>query len=199
MGHPNKILILFAHPAMHKSRVNSKILKAICSIEGVTVNNLYERYPDFHIDVKREQKLLLEHDIIIWQHPFYWYSAPSIIKEWIDLVLEHGFAYGRKGKALVGKRIFNAISTGGTAKAYSESGFTMHHFMAPFMQTSQLCGMTYLPPYVIHGTHLLNEEQISEQVNIYKSALMLLLEAEYTDKELLSMNYMNDITKLNTK
>ena len=62
-------------------------------VEGVTVNNLYEKYPDFFIDVPEEQRLLLENDIIIWHHPFYWYSAPAILKEWMDLVLQHGFAY----------------------------------------------------------------------------------------------------------
>lgn len=28
------------------------------------------------------------------QHPFYWYSTPALLKEWQDLVLEHGWAYG---------------------------------------------------------------------------------------------------------
>ena len=80
----NKILVLFAHPALQKSRVNSVMLDAIHGLEGVTIHNLYEEYPDFHIDIKKEQQLLLDHDIIILHHPFYWYSAPAIVKEWID-------------------------------------------------------------------------------------------------------------------
>ena len=99
-----RILVLFAHPVQHKSRVNKELVSAIQGIEGITFHNLYEDYPDFHIDVKREQELLLSHDIFVWQHPFYWYSAPAMLKEWIDLVLEHGFAYGRTGKALEGKQ-----------------------------------------------------------------------------------------------
>ena len=54
---------------------------------------------------KREQELLLQHKIIVWQHPFYWYSSPALLKEWIDLVLEHGWAYGRKGDMLKGKKV----------------------------------------------------------------------------------------------
>ena len=61
---------------------------------------LYAAYPDFMIDVKREQQLLLDHDIIVLQHPFYWYSSPAIIKEWLDLVLENGWAYGTGGSNL---------------------------------------------------------------------------------------------------
>ena len=196
MGHLNKILVLFAHPALHKSRINNKILKSLHGIEGLTVNNLYERYPDFHIDVKREQKLLLEHDIIVWQHPFYWYSAPAIVKEWMDLVLEHGFAYGSMGKALLGKKIFNSISTGGTVHAYAESGFTIHQFLTPYIQTARLCQMKYLPPYVIHGTHLLDTQQIDIEVERYKNILNLLLDTDYSDQELASLNYLNDLINL---
>ena len=55
---------------------------------------MYEKYPDFNIDVDYEKKLLEKNQIIIWQHPFYWYSAPPLLKQWIDLVLEFGWAYG---------------------------------------------------------------------------------------------------------
>ncbi len=65
------------------------------------------------INVKREQALLSEHDIIVFQHPFYWYSCPAIMKEWMDLVLEYGYAYGPEAHALNGKQWLSAITTGG--------------------------------------------------------------------------------------
>jgi len=46
----------------------------------VTIHDLYETYPNFHIQVKFEQDLLLAHDIIVFHHPFYWYSSPAILK-----------------------------------------------------------------------------------------------------------------------
>jgi len=92
-----KILILFAHPAMQKSRVNKRLIEPLSNVEGVTFHDLYDSYPDLYIDVEREKSLLLENDIIIFHHPFYWYSSPAIIKEWQDLVLEFGFAYGPGG------------------------------------------------------------------------------------------------------
>jgi len=76
----------------------------------------------FFINVKREQQLLEDHDIIVWHLPLYWYSSTAILKEWLDLVLEHGFAYGKKGTALHGEKVFNAITTGGSADVYSETG-----------------------------------------------------------------------------
>jgi glutathione-regulated potassium-efflux system ancillary protein KefG len=36
-----------------------------------------EKYPDFDIDVEKEQMLLVQHQYVIWQHPFFWYSGPS--------------------------------------------------------------------------------------------------------------------------
>ena len=91
-----KVLILFAHPALEKSRVNKRLILAAGNIDNITLNDLYEEYPDFDIDIKREQQLLIEHDLIILQHPFYWYSTPALLKQWEDLVLEHGWAYGSK-------------------------------------------------------------------------------------------------------
>src|SRR4051794_28113090 len=98
-----KVLVLFAHPALERSRVNRALLRAVTECPGVTFRDLYEEYRDLHIDVRREQALLLAHDAYLFQHPFYWYSTPAILKEWQDLVLEHNWAYGKEGKHLVGK------------------------------------------------------------------------------------------------
>jgi len=54
----NKILILFAHPRFEKSKTNCALLKKIGRLEGVTLNDLYEQYPDFNIDIDREKELL---------------------------------------------------------------------------------------------------------------------------------------------
>ncbi|MDG6243755.1 MAG: NAD(P)H-dependent oxidoreductase [Methanolobus sp.] len=84
----NRILINFAHPARTRSKINSALLAAVEDIENVTINDLYANYPDFRIDVKREQSLCEDHNVIIYQQPLYWYSPSSIIKEWLDLNLD---------------------------------------------------------------------------------------------------------------
>ena len=66
-----RISILVFHPLLHKSRVNRKLVAAVEGMEGVTVRLMYDLYPDFFIDVRREQELLLQHDLTVWQHPFY--------------------------------------------------------------------------------------------------------------------------------
>lgn len=190
------VLILFAHPALERSRVHATLLKHIRHLEKITLHDLYENYPDFDIDVKKEQDLLLKHDVIIWQHPFYWYNAPAIIKQWQDLVLEHGWAYGQGGQMLKGKQIFNAISCGGTLEAYQEKGknrFTIRQLLAPFDQTATLCRMDYLPPYVIHGTHKLNMADIETYALQYEQLLVAISNDRLQENEWKSVQYLNEI------
>ena len=150
-----RVLILFAHPVLERSRVNRRLLDAVSALDGVTVRDLYELYPMLDIDVKAEQAALLAHDVIVFQHPFYWYSCPAILKEWQDLVLEHGWAYGKEGTRLRGKITLNAISTGGPEAAYRQGGynrFTVRELLSPWDQTAHLCGMRFLAPFAVHGT-----------------------------------------------
>ena len=191
----SKVLILFAHPALEKSRVNKRLLRDVGSIKDVILNDLYEEYYDFNIDVEREKELLIAHDIIIFHHPFYWYSTPALLKQWEDLVLEHGWAYGSKGTALVGKKLMNIITTGGTPQAYTKESINRHtirEFLIPIEQTARLCGMIYLPPYLIQGTHRLTEKEIDEFGAKYIQILKDLIEDKFKTDELLKHETMND-------
>lgn len=113
-----KVLIQFAHPTLSKSNVQKTLEKYARTVRGVTFNDLYEHYPDLFIDIKREQQLLAKHDIIVFQHPFYWYSSPPILKQWQDLVLEYNWAYGPKGYALKGKNVQCCVMRGWARSLY---------------------------------------------------------------------------------
>lgn len=192
----NRISILVFHPLLHKSRVNQKLVKAVEGMEGVNLRFMYDLYPDFFIDVKKEQEMLIESDTIVWQHPFYWYSSPSLLKEWIDLVLEHGFAYGRTGRMLEGKNIMSAISSGGRREAYSseeEGKNSLRQLLAPFEQTTTLCRMNYLSPFVTHGTHLLDEKGVDEAAMDYAKVIGALRDGLYSPEEIQKHTYINDL------
>jgi len=173
----SRVLLLFAHPDLEKSRANRKLVERARGVSGVTFHDLYEAYPDFDVDVKREQALLLAHDTVVLQHPFYWYQAPALVKQWEDLVLEHGWAYGTGGTALRGKRLVSAITTGGGEAAYRAEGhnrFTVRQLLAPIEQTARLCGMDYPPPFVVHGTHRLDAGGIGRAAEEYALVLAAL-------------------------
>ena len=190
-----RLLILFAHPAIQKSRINHRLARAARAVDGVSFHDLYEAYPDFDIDVPREQALLLEHDIVVLQHPFYWYSCPALMKEWLDLVLEYGFAYGRGGDKLRGKTVLSALTTGGPENAYGREGlnhFTMRELLAPFEQTARLCGMNYLPPFIVHGSiRLVDTAELDRHANDYARVLAALRDGKINAARLANVPRLN--------
>ncbi len=175
MNSQKKILVLFAHPRKSTSVAQKVMLDSIEGLDGVTIHDLYATYPNFMIDVRAEQALLLEHDIIVLQHPFYWYSSPAIIKEWLDLVLEYGWAYGTGGTRLAGKHLMTAISTGGAKEAYTTKGlnrFDIGDMLNPFNQTAHLCGMGWLKPFVIHSGRSIDPVTLSGKAEAYRELLV---------------------------
>ncbi len=195
-----KILVLFAHPRFEHSVVNKAIISPVSGIPGVTFHDLYEKYPDFNIDVKFEQQLLLEHDVIIWHHPFYWYSCPPLLKQWIDLVLEFNWAYGPAGDKLSGKFAMNVITTGGNSDAYREGGrnrFKLNQLLTPFDQTAYLCRMQYLPPFAVQGTHRLSKDELLDHAGDYARLLSFLTDENNSPELLQKRETANEFVKEN--
>ena len=189
-----KILILLAHPKFELSKVNKVLIDSVKNLESVTINDLYESYPDFNIDLEKEKELLSNHDIIIWHHPIYWYSCPPLLKQWIDLVLEIGWAYGPTGNALSGKYIFNTITSGGSSEAYQKGGrnrFSLKEFLIPFEQTAYLCKMNYLPPFAVKGTHYISASDLQEQALQYVNLLRFLSDGAFMPENLLHLELLN--------
>ena len=171
----SKVLILFAHPSQHRSEVNRPLFRASQEIEGVTTVDLYREYPDYQINIDREQKRLREHDFIIFMFPLYWYSTPALLKEWQDLVLEYGFAYGHDGTALHGKKFMCALTAGGAESAYREQGynhFPIRELLRPLEQTARLCGMEFLPPFALFSSrNAVEQDRIGEHTDQWRQLL----------------------------
>jgi glutathione-regulated potassium-efflux system ancillary protein KefG len=190
-----KILILFAHPRFEHSRSHAALLRHLPTDPDITFHDLYEHYPDFNIATAHEQQLLLEHDVILWQHPLYWYSCPPLLKQWIDLVLLHGWAYGPGGTALNGKTVAQVLTTGGTRSAYTPEGhhqFTLAEFLRPFQRTTTLCHMQYLPPFVVHDSHHLTPDALEAYGQAYARLLIGLKHQLPEASKLASLTYLND-------
>jgi len=144
---------------------------------------------------------LLENDIIIWQHPFYWYSAPALLKQWMDLVLEHGWAYGKKGTMLAGKKVFNVITSGGSSEAYQTGGYNkypLHEYLRPFQRTTELCRMTYWPPYWVPGVHRMEINQIKEYGVQFRNLLLALTNDMLGEEEISSNETLNHLVPLHS-
>ena len=178
-----RLIVYYAHPGQKHSHVNRDLAGVALRVEGITFVDLYAEYPRFGIDIDREQQRLLDHDVILFQFPMFWYSTPSLIKEWEDLVLEHGFAYGSGGTALEGKRMLLAVSTAGPEDAYTTDGYQhypIRTFLTPLEQTARLCGMEFSPPYVLYGAlRAPADGHLEPHVNGYRRLLEAIRDDRY--------------------
>ena len=143
----SKILLVVAHPNIEASIANKTIIENFISLHPETeIDELYKLYPDFKINIKKEQEKLLKADFVILQFPMFWYNAPALMRQWFEDVLEHGFAYGSKGKALQGKKLIVSITTGSPVEEYREGGiqsFTIDDLTKGFHQLANLCSMKW--------------------------------------------------------
>lgn len=170
-----RLLVYYAHPGHKHSIANRALTAEAQSIDGLTFVDLYAEYPRFEIDIDREQQRLLGHDVIVFQFPMFWYSTPSLLKEWQDLVLEHGFAYGAGGDKLAGKRVLLAVTAAGPEDAYTPDGYQKHPirtFLTPLEQTARLCHMHFTPPYVLYASlRARNTGSLEPHVDAYRRLL----------------------------
>lgn len=66
----SRILVLTAHRTPDESRINQALIEAVRPLPNVTVHELIRAYPDYRIDVAREQALLESHDAVVMMFPF---------------------------------------------------------------------------------------------------------------------------------
>lgn len=174
MDAASRILVIYAHPHHNRSRVNRRLGEVARGVPGVHVHDLYDNYPDFHIDTGREQALLQEADLIVLQHPLIWYGMPGLLKEWVDVVLEAGWAYGKDGTALHGKDFWLVVSAGGAEEAYREGalhGRPFSAFLPPFRQTAAICGMRWREPLILFNADDADEGTIAAHAERYRQRL----------------------------
>lgn len=147
-----RALVVFADPSLHRSRISRRVAEAVASLPGVQVVDLYQRYPDFYIDVRRERTLLKAAPLVVFVFQLAWYAMPALMKEWFDTVLKPEWMQppGR----LQGKRAFAAVACSSFEADYQANGRhgrPLADYLAPLEQSARSCGMDWLPPHVFYG------------------------------------------------
>jgi glutathione-regulated potassium-efflux system ancillary protein KefF len=174
------ICVVHAHPYPSRSRANAALLAAIREVPQVQVRSLYDLYPDFDIDTDAERKAVEGARLVAFLHPIYWYAAPALLKHWFDTVLVRGWAYGEGGTALRGKDCLWIPTTGGDDAAYSASGrhrLAFASFTPVMEQTARFCGMNWLEPFVVHGAHLIGDDELRDAARALAARLRAHAEA----------------------
>lgn len=148
------VLIVSGHTDLNQSFANKIILEELQRLlPQADFDFLDELYPDYRIDVAKEQQRLMKADVIVLQFPFFWYGMPSILKKWIEDVFIHGFSHGSTSNKLHGKKIIMSFTAGAPEEMYQSGGlqgYSIDEFTPPMKQFANLCGMEW-QEYVFSG------------------------------------------------
>jgi glutathione-regulated potassium-efflux system ancillary protein KefF len=171
-----RIVVIAAHPQREHSRTTDALMRAAARLPAgqVDVRDLYALYPDYLIDVPAEQQALAAAELLVWLHPVHWYGMPPLLKLWLDEVFAFGWAYGPGGRALAGKALWLAASTGAPAESYTPAGSAgraFADFLHPYTQTAALVQMRWLPPLLLHGAHRASAAQIEAHARHFADRL----------------------------
>lgn len=168
-----KTVVFVFHPNLKESRVNKKLSESLSEENNVVVRNIYDIYLNGEIDVQAEQAIMEQADRIVLQFPFYWYSSPSLLKQWEDAVLQYGWAFGANGDKLHGKELLIVTTTGATGYSRTESvKYTVEELLRPFQATSNLIGTSYLKPYIVSNSMAIDENIIDQIAKDYKNYIL---------------------------
>ena len=139
------ILIVSGHNDLTNSIANKAILEELSKVlPNAEFDYLDKLYPDYKIDVAKEQEKLLKADVVVLQFPIYWYNAPALLRKWFEDVLLHGFAHGSTGTKLHGKHLIVSCTAGAPEAVYCEGMVgKIDDFMPSFIQLANLCGMKW--------------------------------------------------------
>lgn len=132
--------MILAHPKIEES-IGNKIISSKLADNNIEIRHLDKLYPDFKIDIKAEQEALLSADTIIFQYPLFWYSIPAIMKEWIDKVIQYGFAFGKDSYNLENKKLIVSFTIGSPIKDYPQE--VIQKIAFPFKGLASYCKLEY--------------------------------------------------------
>lgn len=150
----DKTLVLFAHPFFEHSTFNSEILDIYKFKEHITFKDLYEEFPDFHIPVFKERKLIKKYNRIIFHFPIIWLSIPPLLSLWVSEVFDMKWLNKNHENPLKGKKAVIIATAGGSSLSYSEKGTyqkNIEDFIAPLINTLKLCRMEIEDIIIVHS------------------------------------------------
>ena len=106
-------------------------------------------------DIQGELDKLLWADLLILNFPIFWFSAPAMLKGWIDRVLVSGVCYGGKRfydqGGLAGKRAMVTVTLGGREHMFGEGAIhgPLEDMLRPILRgTLAYVGYDVMPPFV---------------------------------------------------
>lgn len=179
-----KHLVIFAHP--YQQSLNKAMLERVIAASQqvgtqVIVRDLYalqfqpilsweELNASFQgitpEEVRYEQKLIAEADLITLIYPLWWMGFPAILKGYLDRVLSFGFAYetvdGVSRGLLTGKKMQHFITMGSGNEKYQQAGFDSSLKDCLVDGLFNFCGITDIQHRLFGDIYLQTEQGIAD-------------------------------------
>ncbi len=171
-----KTLVLFAHPYFEHSTTNVRLLECYEAMDNVTLRDLYEDYPDFHIQPFRERKRIVQYDRIIFHFPIIWFGLPPLLKLWIDEVFDMRWISETGLNILSGKDALIVTSVGGRELNYAPDGkfkTTIAELLSGLRVALDVNSIELKKIHVIYNADNLSEEELEFQCQELSQTLKL--------------------------
>ena len=130
-----QVVVLLTHPNIKESRANKALMDAISDMGEVAIYNLYEMRVEDAFNAEIWSTIISHASALVFQFPFYWMSAPSLLKRWLDEV----FTYLAKTPAVAGKTLMVVTTAGSEHDAYRSGGrnrFTVDELLRPYQASA---------------------------------------------------------------
>ncbi|NVZ34726.1 NAD(P)H-dependent oxidoreductase [Pseudomonas sp. 21615526] len=129
-------------------------------------------------DIQQELDKLLWADLLILNFPIFWFSAPAMLKGWIDRVLVSGVCYGGKRfydqGGLAGKKALVTVTLGGREHMFGEGAIhgPLEDMLRPILRgTLAYVGFEVLEPFVAWHVPYISAEARQTFLHSYQQRL----------------------------
>ena len=129
-------------------------------------------------DIQGELDKLLWADLLILNFPIFWFSAPAMLKGWIDRVLVSGVCYGGKRfydqGGLAGKKALVTVTLGGREHMFGEGAIhgPLEDMLRPILRgTLAYVGFEVLEPFVAWHVPYISAEARQAFLHSYQQRL----------------------------
>ena len=129
-------------------------------------------------DIQQELDKLLWADLLVLNFPIFWFSAPAMLKGWIDRVLVSGVCYGGNRfydqGGLAGKRALVTVTIGGREHMFGEGAIhgPLEDMLRPILRgTLAYVGFEVLEPFVAWHVPYISDEARKAFLGSYQQRL----------------------------
>jgi NAD(P)H dehydrogenase (quinone) len=124
-------------------------------------------------------------DLLILNFPIFWFSAPAMLKGWIDRVFVSGRFYGGKRfydkGGMLGKKALVTVTLGGQEHMFGPNAIhgEMHTMLRPILRGAlAYCGFAVLPPYIAYHVPYVSNDVRQSILQSYHERLLQIEQLE---------------------